>query len=156
MHCLTPANSRIADLGGEQLRSLPCSDLRNSVFKFSSSPPFATSPMNQSKSRQTEEGRFFKMRCDSVWWSSWTNKQKKKVDFSKWNGTACGGRFQDGFGFFLIHWGCSRTIICKEGQRNLIPMLLLEVQKVSSEAGGCQPGMDSHLKTRPLLFFFFF
>lgn len=80
------------------------------------------------------------------------NKQKK-VDSLKWNGTAFGG-FHDGFDFFLIHWGRSRTIICKEGQRNLIHMLLLETQKVSSEAGGCQPGVDSHLKTRPLLFFF--
>lgn len=131
--------------------------LRFEKFGFLSSPrllpPFATSLMNQSKNRQTEEGRFFKMKCDSVWWSSWTNKQKKQVEFSKWNGTAC-GRFQDGFGFFVIHWGCSRTIICKEGQRNLFHMLLLEMQKVSSEAGGCQPEMDSHLKTRPLLFFF--
>lgn len=56
--------------------------------------------------------------------------------------------FHGGFDLFLIHWGHSRTIMCKEGQRNLIHMLLLETQKVSSEAGGCQPKFTFDLGTR--------
>lgn len=63
---------------------------------------------------------------------------------------------------FLTHWDHYRAILREEDHRNLIHTLLLETQKVNSEAEGYQPkftfdlipGVDPHLETRPLLLFF--